>query len=224
MPLAATPASQQASEENHSKKMAQTDFIKICPDDCTNGLQFPALDADQNCPGLPNLSQITDVWIKPNEAADTEVPFDDWVDGSYTVTSNPSAIDNTVTDNSKVKWLTGIGEIPAAEKTVIRVQKFQDVTLKRRYTLTFTIYNLSHAQYEFMRALQCNPTNYTWWYGNTAHVYGKATGIIPVFTDVDLPLAGGEGDVENAVVTIIFESKVDPERKENPYNDSGASS
>ena len=201
--------------------MAQTAFFNVCPADCSSDFEFPALDTDQNCAGVPNLSQITDVWIRPiNAADDVEYPFDNWVTSGFTVLANPSAIDNTTTDNSTVKWLTGIGEIPAAEKTVIRVQKFQDVTLKRRYTLTFTIYNLSNLQYEFLRALQCNPTNYTWWYGNSSHVYGKATGIVPVFTDVDFPLSGGEGDVENAVVTIIFESKTDPERKSNPYSDS----
>lgn len=198
--------------------MAQTAFSNVCPADCSTDFEFPALDTDQNCAGVPNLSQLTDLWISPN---DSELsPFANWVDGGFTILANPTAIDNSVTDNSKVKWLTGVGELPAADKTVVTVQKFQKVTLKRSYVISFTIYNLSNAQYEFLRALQCNPTNYTFWYGNSAHVYGKSTGIIPVQTDVDFPLGGGEGDVELATLTISFESRVDPERKSNPYSDS----
>jgi hypothetical protein len=200
--------------------MALTLFSNVCPDGCSVDFEYPALDTDQNCPGDLNLSQVTDWWIKPNEAADTQVPFENWVDGGYTVLANPDSIDNTDTTNAKVKWLTAIGEVPASEKTVFTVQKFQKVTIKRVFTLTLTIYNLSNLQYEFLRALQCNPTNYTFWYGNSAHVYGKATGIIPTFTDVDFPLGAGEGDVELATVTITWESKTDPERKSNPYSDS----
>lgn len=204
--------------------MAQTIFSNVCPADCTEEFLFPALDADQNCAGKPNLSQITDIWIKPNTAADATVPFEDWVDGSFTVTANPDAIDNAVTNNTKVKWITGIGGIDAPDKTVVRVHKFQDVTLKRRFTLTYQIFNLSDAQYEFLRALQCNPTSFTYWYGNTAHVYGKAEGITPVQTDVDFILGAGEGDVEQANLTLVFEARVDPERKANPYSASDSAS
>lgn len=198
--------------------MAQTAFSNVCPADCSTDFEFPILDTDQNCAGVPNLSQLTDLWISPNDS--NASPFANWVDSGYTILANPTDIDNTNADNTKVKWLTGVGGIDAAEKTVIRVQKFQDVTLKRRYTTTWTIYNLSNAQYEFLRALQCNPTNYTFWYGNSTHVWGKSTGIVPVLTDVDFPLGAGEGDVELATLTIAFESRVDPERKSNPYSDS----
>lgn len=201
--------------------MAQTTFSNVCPADCSEEFFFQALDADQDCPGIPDLSQITDLWIKPNTADSGEVPFTGWTDGVYTLTANPTAIDNSVTDNSKVKWLAVIGGIDAAEKVTARVHKFQDVIVKRRFTLTATILNLSDAQYEFLRSLQCNPTNYTYWYGNSAHVFGKATGITPVFTDVDFPLGAGENDYEQATLTLVFEARVDPERKSNPYSDTG---
>lgn len=197
--------------------MAQT-YFNICPADCSTEFFFGALDADQNCPGDPKLSQITDLWIKPNTAGSSTVPFTSWTDGSYTLTANPTAIDNTNTDNTKVKWLTVVGGIDAPDKTVVRVHKRQDVTTNRRFTLNLVIYNLSNQQYESLRQLQCNPTSYTFWYGNDAHVFGKDTGLIPVQTDVDFPLGAGENDVEQANLTIVFESKVDPERKANPYS------
>lgn len=200
--------------------MALTAFDNVCVDNCTDEFEFLALDVDQNCPGEINLSQITDIWMKPNSAGAGEVPFDNWVTTGFTVLANPDAIDNTVTDNSKVKWLTGVGEVPASEKQIVSVQKFLKKTIKRVYTLTLTVYNLSNAQYEFLKSLQCNPLNYTFWYGNSAHVYGKATGIIPTATDVDFPLGAGESDVEMATLTIQWEAKTDPERKSNPYSDT----
>lgn len=200
--------------------MAVTLFSNTCPDNCSTAFDFLALDTDQNCPGELNLSQVTDLWMLPNEASDAQAPFSNWVDGGYTILANPTGIDNTDTTNAKTKWLTAVGEVPASEKTIFTVQKFQKVTTKRVFTLTLTVYNLSNAQYEFLRSLQCNPTNYTFWYGNSAHVYGKATGIVPTFTDVDFPLGAGEADVELATITITWEAKTDPERKSNPYSDS----
>lgn len=200
--------------------MALTLFSNTCPTDCSTEFDFPALDTDQNCASVPNLSQLTDLWMHPNSLSDSVVPFQNWVDGGYTVLANPTAIDNSVTDNSKCKWLTGVGGIDVPEKTQFTVHKRQKVTAKRLYTLTWTIYNLSNAQYEYLRSLQCNPTNYTFWYANDTHVWGKSTGIIPVATDVDFPLGAGEGDVEMATLTIQFESKTDPERKSNPYSES----
>lgn len=200
--------------------MALTLFSNTCPDNCSTEFDFKALDTDQDCASVPSLSQLTDLWMKPNSASAGTVPFQNWVDGGYTVLANPSAIDNTTTDNSKCKWLTGIGGIDVPDKTVFTVHKRQKVTAKRLYTLVWNVYNLSNAQYEFLRSLQCNPTNYKFWYANDTHVWGKSTGIIPVSTDVDFPLGTGEGDVEMATLTIQFEAKTDPERKSNPYSES----
>lgn len=202
--------------------MAQT-YFNICPADCSTEFTYPALDSDQNCVGNVYLSQITDLWILPNSADDANAPFTDWSSGSHTLTANPSGIDNTEVLNAKTKWLTVVGDLPAPEKTVQRVHKRQDVTTNRRYTLNLIVYNLSNAQYAALRQYQCNPTSYTFWYGNDSHVFGKDTGLIPVGTDVDFPLGAGDTDVEQAVLTIIFEAKVDPERKVNPYADTDAS-
>lgn len=198
--------------------MALTAFYNTCPDDCNTGFEFPALDTDQNCASVPSLSQLTDLWISPNDSALS--PFANWVNTGFTILANPTAIDNSTTDNSKVKWLTGIGGLDVPEKTVFTVHKRQKVTSKRLFTLTWQVFNLSNAQYEFLRSMQCNPTNFTFWYANDTHVWGKSTGIVPVSTDVDFPLGAGEGDVEQATLTIQFEAKVDPERKSNPYSDS----
>lgn len=198
--------------------MALTVFSNICPPDCSTEFTFLNLDTDQNCAGNPFLSQVTDLWIQPVGGTATAVsPFTGWTSVLSTITATAGAIDNTVTDNTKTRWITGVGNVDVPEKQVVRVQKFLDVTLKRRYTLNFEVYNLSNGNREFLVSLQCNPTNYRYWYGNTNHVFGSGTGIIPVYTDVDFPLGAGEADLEKATLTLQWESKTDPERRNNPY-------
>lgn len=200
-----------------------TTFANICPTDCNTPLVFPALATDQNC--VPQLfqSEVTDLYFRPNTIVDgypygTGVVADWGTTTATPIVANPTAIDNAVTDNSKVKWITGIGDLPAAEKTVITVQKFGEATLRRTYTLTFTVQNLSNLMYDFLRALQCNPSAFTFWYANTSHFYGKDTGIIPTFVDADLPLVSGEDSLESGVITLKWKAAVDAERRNNPYS------
>jgi hypothetical protein len=198
--------------------MALTVFANVCPADCSTEFDFLNLDTDQNCAGTPYLSQVTDLWMQPTGGTATAVsPFTGWTSVLSTITATAAAIDNSVADNTKTKWVTGIGSVDVPEKQVVRVHKFLDVTLKRRFALVFEVFNLSDANREFLFSLQCNPTNYRFWYGNTSHVFGKDTGIIPVYTNVDFPLGAGEADLEKATITVNWESKTDPERRNNPY-------
>lgn len=197
--------------------MALNVFSTVCPDDCSDVLTLPAIDVDQDCTGYADFrSQIGDLWIKPATAADT--PFTDWADVFSAITANASAIDNTVTDNSKVKWLVGIGGVPAPEKTTQPRPKFRSKVTRRIYTLTFTVPNVSDANRAMGEALQCGDTNFTFWYGNEDHVFGKSAGIEPASVDVDFPLGEGEDDTETMIITITWEATGDPQRRNNPYS------
>ena len=172
---------------------------------CDTEFYFGALDADQDCAGVPSLSQVSGLLIVPNSAT---LPSD-WESRA----AWDAVIDNDSTDNSFGKYLTGVGTIPEPEKTTLTIAKGVEITTIRDYTLTLEIFNLSSAQYEFLRSLQCNPLNYVFWIENVSgHLWGGSTGITPRLTDVDFPLGGGEGDVEKAVLTINWRSKCDPPR------------
>lgn len=191
-------------------------FQTICPDDCTTEVNFPAIDTDQNCIGYKDYrSQITDVWIKHATASGT--PFTGWTATLSAITANNSAIDNTVTDNSAVKWLVGMGGVPAPEKTNQDRPKHRSKVTRRTYTLTFTIPNVSDANREFARALQCGDTNFTFWYGNEDHVFGDPDGIEPSSVDADLPLGEGTDDNEQIVIYLTWEATGAPQRRNNPY-------
>lgn len=183
--------------------MAANNFC-LC-NTCETEFSFPALDADQNCPGSPSLSQITGLLVVPDGAA---LP-DDW-----TLKADwETVIDNDDTTNAFGKYMTGIGSVDTPEKTTIQIAKGVTVTTIRTYTATLEIFNLSDVQYEALRALQCNPTNYVFWLENAGgHIFGGASGLTPFLTDVDFPLGAGESDFERAVLTIQWRAKCDPPR------------
>lgn len=193
-----------------------TTFAELCSLDCAPHI-YPALSVDQNCNGIPNISELTDLWIKPNGAAIAEIPFSNWGTTTDTqITFNAIAVDNTVIDNSKVKWLTGVGNIAAPEKVTLAGVKGSEFILHRTYTVSYTITNLSDLQYDFLVSLQCNPLDFTYWYANEAHVFGKEMGISPLSVDVDFIYAEGQTSVESATLVLKFRSKRDPERRNNP--------
>ena len=192
----------------------------VCPTGCNETLDLPVLDVDQNCTDYDTYeSQLTDLWIKPRTASET--PFSGYGSGIISATmpvANPQAIDNANTDNTKVKWLVGKGGVPVAEKAVRELPKFRDKTTKRTYTLTYTVDNLSDAQYNFGVALQCGGTDFTFWYGTTNHVFGPEEGLSPKSVDVDFPHGEGRQDIDTMIITLVFEAKTDPPRRNNPYS------
>jgi hypothetical protein len=172
---------------------------------CDTEFVFGALDIDQDCAGVPSLSQVSGLLIVPNSAT---LPSD-WESRA----AWEAVIDNDSTDNSFGKYLSGIGSVAEPEKTVVTVAKGVEITTIRDYVLEMEFYNLSATQYEFFSSLQCNPLNYKFWIENiSGHLWGGANGISPQLTDVDFPLGAGEVDVEKAVLTIQWRSKCDPPR------------
>lgn len=199
--------------------MAETIFSNVCPADCDTDFVFPILPDDPDCQDYIKESQLTDLYISPGKlgAAGKLAPVSAWVDGVHTVTPEPTNIDNSDTTNVYVKHLVGIGGMPVPEKTIINLPKRRRKTLRKNWTVTYNFPNLDHTTREFLRSLECNPDNFTYWLVNEAHIYGNATGIVPVFVDVDLPLDAADDAIEEGILTLEFEGRVHPERKENPF-------
>lgn len=194
--------------------MALNTFPSLCPTDCNGTLNYPAIEADQDCTSYDiNYSELTDLWIQPTGAG---APFSAWLTGVYTVTPEPTNIDNTVTDNSATKWIVGAGGVAVPEKTTEELPKRRDRISLRTYTVTFNIPNVSDEMRDFGRSLQCGDTSFNFWYANLTHVFGSATGIEPKSADCDFPLDEGRDGRERMVITLTFESKVDPERRTKP--------
>lgn len=193
--------------------MPLNSILTGCPADCDEDNLLPAIPESQDCTSYPQtLSQISDLYIMPNTSG-VDV-FTDW---ATTPTATASAIDNTVTDNSKAKWLVGIGELPAPEKTTTEYPKLKRKNDERLYSISFRVLNLVDAQYDFLRQIQCGWTDFTFYYADLAgFAYGIAGGLVPEFVDVDFPKGGGNTDKNVGVITLQFRADGDPERRANP--------
>ena len=187
-----------------------------CPDDCSDVNLLPAIVAEQDCTGYEQtLSQVCDLYILPSATDDI---FADWATTPTNVTPDTGVgIDNTNTDNTKSKWLVGIGELPASEKTTTEYPLAKSKTTDRLYTLTFRILNLSAAQYTFLRQLQCGTLGFTFWYGDLGSwLYGLSGGIVPDFVTVTFPKGEGNTDKNVGIIRLSWKADGDPERRVNP--------
>lgn len=183
-----------------------------CPADCDDVLTFPAIPEEQDCTSYDLLlSQVSDLYIKPNGATN---PLGSW---STTPTAVSGAIDNTDTTNAKCKWLVGEGSIGEPTEVIGEYPKRKKKVTERVYQLVFNVKNLVDAQYNFLRAMQCGATDFTFWYGDLADkIFGLSGGIAPEFVTVRFPKGGGKDDKSQATLILEWTADGDPERRTNP--------
>ena len=193
--------------------MAINTTLTSCPDDCADSFNLAAIPASQNCASYPQtLSQVAHLYIRPTGATNP------WTNWSTTPTLTSNSIDNTEALNAKTKWLVGIGEIAAPEKTVVEYPLDKRRTTDRLYTLNFRILNLSAAQYNFLRQLQCGTLGFTFWYGDLGDwLYGISAGLTPEFINVQFPKGEGNTDKNEARIILSWKANADAERRVNPH-------
>ena len=186
--------------------------LTSCPADCADTALLLAIPTNQDCASYPlNRSQIARLYIIPSGAPDI---FANW---STTPTAVSGAVDNTVTNNTKSKYLAGIGGVAVAEKTVTDYPFRKKRTTDRTYPLTFRMLNLSDDQYAFLRQIQCGTLGFTFYYGDLSdYVYGIAGGLVPDFIDVKFPKGEGNTDKNVAIISLSWKANADPQRKVNP--------
>ena len=193
----------------------------VCPDDCDEGVVYPPLAENQNCIGstaFQKLSQVCDLWIRPNQVTTAPATFTTGDMGAY-LTAN---VDNTDTTNTKIKWLVGKGGVPTPEKTELPLPKGQTRTLKRTYTLSFEVFGIDKQKYKFLQTLQCGDTGFDFAY---AILGGDLFGdedtsphfITPTSVDADLPLEPGDDDTVTGTIIITFDANVNPDCIANPF-------
>jgi hypothetical protein len=181
-----------------------------CPA-CDDVFALPAIDVDQDCTSFDMFEgEVQYLYIRPTGAPDI---FASW---ATTPTYVADSVDNSVADNTKTKWLSGIGSIPAPEKEVTAYPGLKTRVSKRTSTLTFRVLNMTDAQREFLRTLQCGNTDFTFYVGTVSdHVFGKAGGMVPKSSDANLPLESGAKQYGEIIIT--FEANADMQRRVNPH-------
>jgi hypothetical protein len=171
-----------------------------CPQDCDTSVLLPAITNEQDCANYPIYnSQLYALYIFP-DGSNLPNPWNT-AEGWEGVVQNPV---NTP-DAPVGKWLAGFGGIPESDTQVVMYPKRQAKVTKQSFTLEFEVRNLSQAQYEFLRALQCGQLGFVFWVQTVAdRLFGGPTGIIPTYLNVRFIYGIGLDDVEKAIITIKF--------------------
>jgi len=126
-------------------------------------------------------------------------------------------IDNTDATDVKQKRFFGKGSLAASEPQTITTNDFNQVVLSRTFTLTFQVYDIGTATYDYFRSIQCSTVRPQVDFTTVGvKLYGKDGGITPTSFDADIILEEGEDSVESITITITWKGKTAPDRLTSP--------
>lgn len=164
---------------------------------------FPAIPVDQEEVLPARLSQLCGLLLVPYGAPGPT----SWVSKADV----EATADNTVTDNSKAKWVTGKGGIETPEDVVVEIGKDERFVSRRLYTLNFEI-NLKCTQH--LSLIQRLQSRYPWfrlWAATKGGRFiGGPSGIVPKFVTASAPYGAGRDDLERGDITIQWFADIDP--------------
>lgn len=185
-------------------------LFTTCPADCDEFVQLPAIPENQDCTAYDTKkAQICDLYLMPDGATN---PLASW---STTPTAVAGAIDNTVTDNTKCKWLVGKGVV-TSEEVRVAYPKGKSKISEIKYTLSFDVFDIAN-HYTFLTSLQCGDTSINFWYGDLAdYIYGLSGGIVPEELFAKNTSGGGDEDTSKWTITVKWTGNADPQRRTNP--------
>lgn len=164
-----------------------------------------AIDANQDCILIPDLSQVSKIRIVPNIATKPT----DWKDDS----DWNAVTDNTLTGNTKAKYLKGIGGRPEPSSVQISLPKGKKVTDYKRFRLDFTVFITEEAVFNFLKQMN-DWVDFTFWYETVGGKrVGGQNGIKPqnVFSTASI-YKPGKNDVENGRLIIEWIADSEAER------------
>lgn len=167
--------------------------ITVCDD-----VALPAFAQCQDTTSYTRLrSQVSGLFIVPDDAT----PPADWessVDWS-------NAVDNTVTDDTKAKYLIGRGSFLPASQVEVNLSGGRLIEVRERtYRLSFACLNVNDGHADFGRKLQNNVRKFSVWLKTLGdRIIGGETGMRPVFVNADFPFS--EGNEDREVMAIIMD-------------------
>lgn len=164
---------------------------------------MPAITSDQNDVRPPKLSEICGVLILPMGAA----PPTSWTDASAIEDTS----DNTVTDNSKTKWIVGRGELPDPEEVIISMGRDERRIGRRLYALEFEVNVRCDPELSFVRTFQRSYRSFRFWLATRGGRFlGGSRGIFPKFVTASAPYL--RDDLERAFLRFEWFADGSPSR------------
>lgn len=179
--------------------------LPTCPTDCDSIL----LAADASvCNPKTSFGQIDTVYMAGNNAAS----FTDWESQDEW----DDRLANTGGDADSIRYLFGIGDMPAPERTKIQISRGRNKYGKSIYSFNFKVDEISDTNYELMRYFQCHP-DIKLWYQSQEYNYGDNDGIENVTVNAYEVIPESDQEIKYFMFEFSWEAQFPPDRTElNP--------
>lgn len=190
--------------------MASNEFAIVCPI-CPDGVVGAVGVMSKDCDPELNQSEINSlILVHPTL-------------GTLVTNWGPSLdvldfdIDNSDANDVKQKRIFGQGDMPASESLTVTTNDFNVNTLKRTFTINFSVFDIDSVTYDYFRKLQCSTVKPLFYFTTVAQkIKGGEFAITPTSFDVQTPLERGEESVERIDLVITWKAKTSPDSYDSP--------
>lgn len=173
----------------------------------TCDINLPVVSFD-DCNPQVNYSEIRRIFIAKKTAA----PFTNWLAATEWLARMSQT---STTGNDYIRPLTVIGDKPAAADVLKEISNGRRVVIGKDHTINFTIDDVSQANYDFMRALECGGEFRFWYETEGGKIYGGNEGFLARVSMNDV-LNRGRDEIETIAGVITWRTKFSPERGASP--------
>lgn len=182
-----------------------------CPDNCDFALPTVLFD---DCAPVVIYSEIRRIFMAKKAAA----AFTDWTDATEWLARMSQS---STTGDDYIRALTVIGDKPAASDVSKDISNGRKIVIGKDHTVNFTIDDVSDANYNFMRGMECGGEFRFWYESAGGYMYGGNEGFLASVSINDI-LNRGVDEIETLAGVITWRSKFSPERALSPIFDTSA--
>lgn len=187
------------------------------PSDRCSTITLPVVSF-ADCPAdyAAHESEICDVWIVPaDDGVSTEIPTlaadggadpDAW----HNPLNYPTESGHFSNAGTGMRHLIVIGDKPISEITEVTVAKRWSLITNRGHIVNIDVTDMSIPNYDFIRALQFQPTVAIWYRDIDGYMYGGANGIVCDIQNAGNIANRGEGGLLTGQVIFNWNKECDP--------------
>lgn len=190
--------------------------VPTCPTDCANLVNLPAVSFE-SCVEAMKLfeSEICDLYITiPDANGDATVVPATWDEAGILAWHSANVGDAEL---DAVRRIVVIGDMNSEDpETGTFSKRRQKAVGLKQHILNATVDDMSDANREFMRTLECGATVVMWFATIGGNFFGGQDGILGDIYNVKLPLERGDGNYEYATFQFSWEAAAAPPRITSP--------
>lgn len=186
--------------------------LPTCAADCSTAL--PSVSFNDCSPDV-SFSEIQRAFFGTVDGGG----FDDWTQASEWT----SKISSTSTTAGSLRAMTVIGDKPAASSVTKDISGGRKLTIGKDFTVNLTIDDVSEANYNFWRQMECGNKLLFWYETSGGKMFGDNEGI-EVNVDSNSVLNRGREEIETIELVVSWRAKFSPARIDSPIFGSGSES